>query len=116
MSKHIHFNREDFIAQAAGSEDVAKQVAELYHRDVAQDLAAIDGAFASGNFEQVRRLAHKSKSGFIIMGAQELYEIALRLETRAKQGETDLGDDLKKFRTDCEGLDREICAEFHIPN
>lgn len=114
MSKHIHFNREDFITQTAGSEDIAKQVAELYHRDIANDLASIDAAFSANDFEQVRRLAHKSKSGFIIMGARDLYDLALRLETRAKQVETDLTEDLQKFRADCEALDQELCAEFQI--
>jgi|GEM_PF-2212136 len=109
-----HFIREDFIQQAAGSEAIAKEIVGLFHRDMAKDLMEIEAAFSSENYETVRRLAHKAKSGFIIMGANSLFELARQIETRAKQGETDLEADLSSFRIQCEGLDRELCAEFEV--
>lgn len=114
MTKFIHFDREDFINQAAGSEDIAKQVVELYHRDVAKDLLEIETAFEAGNLEAIRRLAHKSKSGFIIMGATPLHKLALQLETKAKHGDSDLKADLATFRVQCEGLEKELCSEFGV--
>lgn len=112
--KYTYFNREEFIRQAADNEDVARQVAQLYHRDIAQELSAIEVAFANQNMEAVRRLAHKSKSGFIIMGASELYQLALGIEAKCKNGETDLREDLVKFRQMCEGLDEEVVEAFKI--
>lgn len=112
--KYTYFDREEFIRQAAESENVAFQVAELYHRDIANDLSAIDAAFAANNIEAVRRLAHKSKSGFIIMGARSLYDLSLRIEQRCKNGETDLKDDLVLFRQMCEGLEKEIIESFKL--
>lgn len=112
--KYTYFNREEFVRQAADNEDVARQVAQLYHRDIAQDLSLMDAAFADQNMEALRRLAHKSKSGFIIMGASELYQLALSIESRCKNGETDLKDDLIKFRHMCEGLDGEVVEAFKI--
>ncbi|MHB1277036.1 MAG: Hpt domain-containing protein [Bacteroidia bacterium] len=112
--KYTYFNREEFIRQAADNEDVARQVAQLYHRDIANDLSAMEAAFADQNIEAMRRLAHKSKSGFIIMGASDLYQLALRIEARCKNGETDLKEDLIKFRQMCEGLDGEVVEAFKI--
>lgn len=112
--KYTYFDREEFVRQAADNEDIARQVAQLYHRDVAQELAAMEDAFASNNMEAVRRLAHKSKSGFIIMGARELYQLALNIEARSKNGETDLKDDLVTFRKMCEGLDKEVVEAFKL--
>lgn len=112
--RYTYFDREEFVRQAADNEDVARQVAQLYHRDIAQDLTAMEAAFAEQNMEVVRRLAHKSKSGFIIMGASELYQLALSIEARCKNGETDLQEDLIKFRQMCEGLDGEVVEAFKI--
>lgn len=111
---YTYFNREEFIRQTADNEDVARQVAELYHRDLDQELSAMDQAFSSGNMEAVRRLAHKAKSGFIIMGATDLYNLAVNLETRCKNGETDLKKDLVRFREMCEGLDGEVVEAFRL--
>jgi len=114
LTKYIHFSREDFIKQAAGSEDIAKQVVQLYHRDLAKDLQEIEAAFEAKNLEAVRRLAHKSKSGFIIMGATPLHKLAFHIETKAKNGDSDLKEDLAHFRTQCEGLEKELCKEFDV--
>jgi HPt (histidine-containing phosphotransfer) domain-containing protein len=112
--KYTYFDRDEFVRQAADNEDIARQVAQLYHRDIAQDLSAMEEAFAARNMEAVRRLAHKSKSGFIIMGARELYQLALNIESRCKNGETDLQEDLKTFRTMCLGLDEEVVTAFKL--
>jgi len=114
LTKFLHFDRKNFIEQAAGSEDIAKQVVELYHRDLVKDLSEIEAAFEAGNLEAVRRLAHKSKSGFIIMGATPLHKLALLIETKAKQGDSNLKADLATFRIQCEGLDQELCTEFGV--
>lgn len=112
--KYTYFDREEFIRQAAENEDVARQVAQLYHRDIDKELNAMDIAFRAQDMEALRRLAHKSKSGFIIMGANTLFQLAVGIEVRCKNGETDLKDDLVIFRQMCEGLDREVVEAFKI--
>lgn len=109
-----HFDMEEFVRQTAGNTDIAAQVAALYHRDISEELRGLDEAFGAGDLEGVRRRAHKFKSGFIIMGATALHQQALELEMRSKAGESDLADAIKTFRSDCEGLDEEMCEHFHL--
>lgn len=109
-----HFDREEFIRQTAGNEDIAREVAVLYRRDIQKELNLMDEAHGRSDMEAVRRLAHKSKSGFIIMGANSLYEKALYIEKRAKEGAQDLKAELTDFRHCCEELDKELLHSFQL--
>ncbi|MBI1222146.1 MAG: hypothetical protein GC180_06035 [Bacteroidetes bacterium] len=112
--KRTHFDPDEFLKQTAGNQDIASQVAALYHNGIQEELSSLQQAFDDMDLEAVRRKAHKFKSGFIIMGAKALYEKALGLEKRSKSGEKDLQEDIDSFREACEGLDKEVSHHFNL--
>ncbi|MDX5319565.1 MAG: Hpt domain-containing protein, partial [Bacteroidota bacterium] len=103
---------EEFIRQTAGDKDIAFQVAQIYNRDINSELEGLKSAFDQKDFEAVRRRAHKFKSGFIVMGAKSLFEQAYSLESRSKNGESDLGDAIQTFTTECLELKDELIHQF----
>lgn len=106
------YDRATFIEMSAGSEAVAKQVAELYHRDIIKDLDEIDSSFAGKDLDTIRRLSHRIRSSFAIMGAERLKELSANIEKRSQQGEINIGDMIKELRTLALRLDEEITRDF----
>lgn len=101
-----------FIEMSAGSEEVAKQVAELYHRDILKDMDDIDAAFSAGDLDTVRRLTHRIRSSFAIMGAEKLKQLSATLETLSQKGEKDLGAMIQELRSLSLRLDEELVRDF----
>src|SRR4051795_8229394 len=60
--------------------DVAAQLLELFERTTAETLRELHAALAAGDREEVRRLAHRLKSGARNVGATGMAELSAALE------------------------------------
>ncbi len=109
-----HFDMEEFLRQTSGSEAIAREVAILFCRDYPVEIAEMESALEAGDFETVRRLSHKSKSGFLIIGAQELYDVAMYIEKNIKAGNLDVADKLRQYRVLGDALLAELKEAFGI--
>ena len=64
-----------------------QMLVDSFHRDGAQRLAALQSAYASGDQETLRRQAHSFKGSSGNLGAVRVFELCMRLESLAREGE-----------------------------
>lgn len=114
MSDPEHYDPKVFIEMAAGSDEVAKKIAIMYHEDIQADLDAIDSAFLEGNLDEVRRLTHKSRSAYGIMGAKAISELAAIIETQSALGNDKISEEIRLLRALSLQLDHELVRDFKI--
>lgn len=112
MSDRI-YSKEAFLEQTAGSMDIAVQVVDIYLRDYEKELASFKQAVEQNDLEGIRRLAHKSKSGFLIIGSSTLHQKALNMEQLAKAGDASAKELYAEFETLSIQLANELKADFN---
>lgn len=116
MSSKRLYNREKFLAQTADDESVARVVVELFHKTLHVESELLLQAAAATNFEEIRRLCHKSKSTYIIIDCPQLFDSALHLETLAKNKDIRAIPELKNYLEMCRELDRQLQEDFITGN
>lgn len=107
------YSKEMFLQQTAGSLDIATQVADIYLKGYEQEIEDIKKAVREKDLEQVRRLAHKGKSGFLIMGSDPLFQIALNMEQLAKSNDPAALDYLEEYEEKARELAEAIKRDFY---
>lgn len=112
MSNQI-YSREAFLEQTAGSLDIASQVVDIYLRDYEKELEGFRLAIEHNDLDTLRRLAHKSKSGFLIMGSTVLHQMAFNMEQLAKVGDEKAKDFFSEFDQLSRQLATELKADFN---
>jgi signal transduction histidine kinase/ligand-binding sensor domain-containing protein/CheY-like chemotaxis protein len=75
------------LAQMDGDADLLAEMAEVLLRDYPGQLAAIGAAVRDHDSKGLERAAHKLKGSVGIVGAKQAFEVALRLETMAREGD-----------------------------
>ncbi len=112
MSNRI-YNKDAFLEQTAGSLDIAGQVVDIYLRDYNKELEAFRQAIEQDDLDALRRLAHKSKSGFLIMGCSLLHQMALNMEQLAKLGNPSAKASFQEFDRLSRQLAEELKSDFN---
>jgi CheY-like chemotaxis protein len=72
-----------------GAEDVVDSILDLFTEDAPVRVAALTGAVASGEGEEIARAAHAFKSPAGAIGARGLESLLLRMESAGKAGAID---------------------------
>lgn len=75
---------------AEGDEEFVQSVLSVFLEEVPGDLQALEGAVASGDYDQIYKMAHKIKPNVDLLGMEQARALALELETLGK-AEGDLG-------------------------
>jgi HPt (histidine-containing phosphotransfer) domain-containing protein len=70
-----------------GEPDVLAEVLNLFLVEASPRLDRLRNALASGNIEEVRRVAHSLKGSAGTIGARRLYEVCRQLDTRGESGD-----------------------------
>ena len=101
----------DFEKLESSSGDQDSQVLtllEMFGRETAADLAALDAAFKSQDADQITRLSHRMKGSAALLGAESLRKKASMMESRGRRA------DLSGAHAYLEGLIREYdrCRDF----
>jgi HPt (histidine-containing phosphotransfer) domain-containing protein len=93
------FDHDKFIQQTAGDRNIAVQVFFLYRDSIEADLDQMERAAEQLDFAALCRLAHKSKSGFIIMGSDTLFALSRELETLSREKNPDALKLIPEYRS-----------------
>ena len=70
-----------------GEPDVLAEVLNLFLAEVPPRMDRLRNAWASGNIEEVHRVAHSLKGSAGNIGARRLYEVCGRLDARGTSGD-----------------------------
>ena len=69
---------------AEGDEDFVISVISVFLEEVPEDMAALESAIASENFEQIGKMAHKIKPNVDLLGMEQTRANAYELEKLGK--------------------------------
>jgi len=69
---------------AEGDTDFIMSVVSVFLEEVPEDLAALESAIGSGNFEQIGKMAHKIKPNVDLLGMEQTRANAYDLEKLGK--------------------------------
>ncbi|MEO0571537.1 MAG: Hpt domain-containing protein [Bacteroidota bacterium] len=101
---------------AEGDEDFVLSVISVFLEEVPEDLAALENAIASGNFEQIGKMAHKIKPNVDLLGMEQTRANAYDLEKLGKASGS-LEEIKMKFpllKKDVEQVISELQKDFDI--
>ncbi len=101
---------------AEGDEDFIISVISVFLEEVPEDLAALEHAIASGNFEQIGKMAHKIKPNVDLLGMEQTRANAYELEKLGKASGS-LEEIKMKFpllKKDVEQVISELQKDFNI--
>ena len=88
--KELLWNREFALEQTAGDEELLEELLDLFRDSSAQDFARLCKAAESGDVDGVVAAAHSIKGAAASLGIEGVRQLALEMESRARQGEVDL--------------------------
>ena len=98
MSERKLFSFDKILENTGGDSEIANQVIDLQLSLYEDEMSKLKTAVEQSHFEEVRKLAHKSKSGFMILGADQAYQLAVELEDGAKsQDQVGMQESFLKF-------------------
>jgi len=106
-SKLYDFDK--ILINTGGDRATAFQVIKLQLELANEDIQKLQMAIKQPHFEEIRKLAHKSKSGFMIMGADALYELAAHIETAAKEENREI---LNRLFVQFQSLNNQLTEEL----
>jgi PAS domain S-box-containing protein len=91
------------VLREMGGDELVEKVLALFFEDTAALIEELKTAISDNNVEAVRRFSHSIKSSAATVGAGETVEIALTIETFAREGE--VCDVAKMNELECSYLD-----------
>lgn len=101
---------------AEGDQDFVISVVTVFLEEVPQDLAALESAINSGDYEQIRKMAHKIKPNVDLLGMEQTRANAYELETLGKT-EGNMDEIKSKFpllKKDVEQVISELQKDFDL--
>ena len=101
---------------AEGDEDFIISVVSVFLEEVPEDLAALESAIASENFEQIGKMAHKIKPNVDLLGMEQTRANAYDLEKLGKASGS-LDEIKMKFpllKKDVEQVISELQKDFNM--
>jgi HPt (histidine-containing phosphotransfer) domain-containing protein len=75
------------LATVQGSEELLREIIEAFLEEAPRQVAAMHTALAGSDAALLRRAAHTVKGAVRYFGAQQAFELALRLESLAHDGQ-----------------------------
>lgn len=78
------YTLEKINEMAEGDEDFVISVVSVFLEEVPEDLAALETAITTGNFEQIGKMAHKIKPNVDLLGMEQTRANAYDLEKLGK--------------------------------
>lgn len=93
------FDRDAFEALTGADPEVARELTDLFRRDIGELLDSLVSATQEGRDEDVRRVGHTMKSSCASMGATEASAMGARVEAEGLQTASELLDALRKSVT-----------------
>ena len=99
------FDRDELLERLGGRDEMLGRFIEMFDRNVAGYMEALDAAIERGDTEQVRIQSHTIKGASANISARRMRETAAAMEIHAREGRLDdaavllqkLKDDLKVF-------------------
>ena len=101
---------------AEGDNDFIISVVSVFLEEVPEDLAALESAIASENFEQIGKMAHKIKPNVDLLGMEQTRANAYDLEKLGKESGS-LEEIRMKFpilKKDIEQVIAELQKDFNL--
>lgn len=101
---------------AEGDNDFVVSVVSVFLEEVPEDLAALENAIASENFEQIGKMAHKIKPNVDLLGMEQTRANAYELEKLGKnQGNLDeIKAKFPLLKKDVEQVIAELQKDFNL--
>jgi len=107
------FDTEQGLWVTGGKVDMLERIVGVFQSNMPARMKVLEDAMASGNSEEVRRLAHSLKGAASSIGAKRLSKFALDMESYAKQAiENDSGVEMDD--SELESLYEALNREFVI--
>ena len=88
MNKHQYIDLSYINGMADGDTAFVIEMIKDYKLIIPEYIADLDNAASDKNTDEVRFYAHKLASSFMIMGAKQLHEIAIKIEHNIKDSMT----------------------------
>lgn len=101
---------------ADGDEDFIISVISVFLEEVPEDLAALENAVASEDFDQIGKMAHKIKPNVDLLGMEQTKENAYALEKLGKAAGSleDIKTRFPLLKRDIEQVMVELHNDFNI--
>ena len=101
---------------AEGDEDFVLSVISVFLDEVPQDLNDLEAAIASGDYENVYKLAHKIKPNVDLLGMEQTRATALEIETLGKDASnsSEIEKRFPMLKKDVLQVISELKKDFHI--
>jgi len=89
MNKVNEINTEIGLSRVSGMEDMYRETLELFNKKIVSECDAMDSKINSGDIKGFSISVHAMKSALSTIGAMNLSETALRLETASKNNDVE---------------------------
>jgi len=101
---------------AEGDEDFINSVISVFLEEVPEDLAALENAIASKNFEQIGKMAHKIKPNVDLLGMEQTRANAYELEKLGKASGSleEINMKFPLLKRDVEQVISELKKDFNL--
>lgn len=88
MSTAPLLNLEETLERMSGDRELLANLFQLFGDDVPKKLGTIEASIREGDLYQTERTAHSLKGASATVGAEQLSQLAARLEQAAKGGQS----------------------------
>ena len=114
FSKYLKREKKGYISTLQDtlnlSKDILMNLVDIYFKNVSQDLKNLDEAIKSGDFEDIRKYAHKIKGSSLNLKLDEVGKIAGEMEKHSKEKNKnfDYEENLLKIEKILETIKKEL--------
>lgn len=107
------FDRTKALRNLEESEDLLREIAEIYVTDYREDMNAMHEALATGDADTLFRIAHTLKSSMASFCAQAAFDATVALVKQAREGRLEgIGEKLAEVERRAEELATALRAEL----
>ena len=104
---YVEFDADE-VMQEFGDASVVSELAGIVRTDLGSYARNLDAAYAAGNLEEVRRLAHAVKGAAGNVAARAVCTLAAAIDNGLRAGQTDTAAQTPDLIAACGRLEREI--------
>ena len=104
---YVEFDADE-VMQEFGDATVVSELAGIVRTDLAGYCRSIDAAYAAGDLEEVRRVAHAIKGAAGNVAARAVCTLASAIDNGLRAGQSDVAAQTPELIAACGRLEREI--------
>jgi HPt (histidine-containing phosphotransfer) domain-containing protein len=104
---YVEFDADE-VMQEFGDASVVTELAGIVRADLGGYCQSIEAAYAAGDFEEVRRVAHAIKGAAGNVAARAVCTLAATIDNGLRAGQTDVAAQTPDLIAACGRLEREI--------